>query len=1363
MSLVAGSKYEVTIRVASLIPPTPLPCAKARLLIHKNAAESRILLSDFIKCVFKIRGKGRGIGDEENESGRVWVNMVVYGKVFVILQGEILTIKDFMKITIFYSWQSTTDPKYNKIFIKTCIEKATKEIKKKNPFKSIDFELQEGINKKPGSPSIADTIMDERIPNADIFIADLSIVNYLPCWKRILKLENNRKSFLNNNVTLEYGIAYNALGKERIIGIINTSYGSSDKLPFDIQHRRYPIEYKYSKKDKNESDIKEELINNLKVAIRDIIQHILEEQKNKYRPFKTWEQWKDEINIQNEFIENKKIKEIRDTIMKEIDNPNKSPIRITGLSGIGKTRILFEIFRKIEGDEKTILLSNRVLYLNYDDFSNNHLEIINTINREKSDAILIIDNCNADGYEKFIRNLKGFKLSLISIDSNPEENYEDSQYIKIGNEDLLDSIEDIIKAKSDNLEQSTIEIIKQISQGVPLIAILLCENIVNGKLTKEPDNKGLLDKILGKKGEKWRYILDSCSLFRKVGYENEKKEQYNFIVTNENLTISNNNHIVRLKESEEAVKYYIKRGIFEKRGRYLSIRPFFLSVLLASKYLESISSEHFHNIIKDIQDKLEKPHKEELMNYLSEQIRYLGYNTDIRTIIDNFVGDKSYFDSIEVLNTELGSRLFRSFVEVNPVAISDNLYRQLNNKKTEELLEFKEGRRNIIWTLEKLCFGKETFANSTKILYRLAVAENESWANNATGQFLQLFHIYLAGTEVSLKERLKIIKWGLGMKDEKFTQLAIKAMASGLTTNHFARMKGAERQGIDEIKDYVPTYDEISEYYKSILDELINLIRSEGIYIDEVCKIIADSIRGLTNIGLIAIVLPYIDEVIAIKNRIWQEGLDSIRMTLAFEGNKISEEHRTHLQKIIEELSEDFITRFRSYDKFYDKDYSFENFEEKEKERMHSLAEVFMEFKEVEQRELLSKLYKRERGIYVIYQSYFGKSISDFFNDNIDKSERFINISLSIAEELGEELFDYSILLGFIEQSEREIKEYFYQKVGEKSYLNYLLFIFVANDEKGVEYFNQLFKLIDNHPQLFGYLGHLKYRMALQKLSIQEIESLQNKLLNYEIQGYIMIFELLSSIRTQDTEKQIVIDGFLKECIYKIGVQWNNNIDNFQYFNHIRSILKNEEKDEKLCSFVINDIINYINWDTAFSLEPYRSIFEIALSDYFDSTWAIISSAIINENDGYMKFWGIKQLLGGYVSNIYTKKDILFNNDNVEKIIDWCNKNQPIAPTLIAELVPIYNEDRTEWNPIAKRLIDEFGNIKEVLDRLGANMNSFSWSGSIVPLLESNKKLLESIVDNSNPMVSEWAQQNINELSKRIIQEKKKDEEYFIT
>ena len=35
-----------------------------------------------------------GIGDEENESGRVWLSMAVCGKVFVILRGEVMCVKN---------------------------------------------------------------------------------------------------------------------------------------------------------------------------------------------------------------------------------------------------------------------------------------------------------------------------------------------------------------------------------------------------------------------------------------------------------------------------------------------------------------------------------------------------------------------------------------------------------------------------------------------------------------------------------------------------------------------------------------------------------------------------------------------------------------------------------------------------------------------------------------------------------------------------------------------------------------------------------------------------------------------------------------------------------------------------------------------------------------------------------------------------------------------------------------------------------------------------------------------------------------------------------------------------------------------
>jgi len=85
-----------------------------------------------------------------------------------------------MEITIFYSWQTSTDTKYNKNFINKCLEKAIKKINTKPEFKNVKFKLIEAIRGEPGSPPVAAKIIDERIPNSDIFIADLSVINRLP-------------------------------------------------------------------------------------------------------------------------------------------------------------------------------------------------------------------------------------------------------------------------------------------------------------------------------------------------------------------------------------------------------------------------------------------------------------------------------------------------------------------------------------------------------------------------------------------------------------------------------------------------------------------------------------------------------------------------------------------------------------------------------------------------------------------------------------------------------------------------------------------------------------------------------------------------------------------------------------------------------------------------------------------------------------------------------------------------------------------------------------------------------------------------------------------------------------------------------
>lgn len=112
-------------------------------------------------------------------------------------------------------------------------------------------------------------------------------------------------------------------------------------------------------------------------------------------------------------------------------------------------------------------------------------------------------------------------------------------------------------------------------------------------------------------------------------------------------------------------------------------------------------------------------------------------------LLDEILNAGSPFSDAEVINTEVGSRLFRSFVEVSPQTVANCLYDTLGNKKIIDLYNIVEGRRNLVWTIEKLCFDPITFQKGAKLMLRLGCAEIEDISNNATGQFVALFPIYL--------------------------------------------------------------------------------------------------------------------------------------------------------------------------------------------------------------------------------------------------------------------------------------------------------------------------------------------------------------------------------------------------------------------------------------------------------------------------------------------------------------------------------------------------------------------------------------------------------------------------------------------
>ena len=88
-------------------------------------------------------------------------------------------------------------------------------------------------------------------------------------------------------------------------------------------------------------------------------------------------------------------------------------------------------------------------------------------------------------------------------------------------------------------------------------------------------------------------------------------------------------------------------------------------------------------------------------------------------------------------------------------------------------------RRELVWTLVRLAWKSSSFNESVKALALLGEAENETWANNASAEFVARFQVSLGGTSVPYLNRLAVIDELLieGEGRPSLSSLAVKALA----------------------------------------------------------------------------------------------------------------------------------------------------------------------------------------------------------------------------------------------------------------------------------------------------------------------------------------------------------------------------------------------------------------------------------------------------------------------------------------------------------------------------------------------------------------------------------------------------------
>ena len=1073
------------------------------------------------------------------------------------------------------------------------------------------------------------------------------------------------------------------------------------------------------------------------------------------------------------YITNDILKKFQEEIRVHVTTKN-TVLRIIGLSGLGKSRLVLEAFRSDSASPSTEAESNSVLYCKIGNNSDEYINYLKTINHYS--GIVILDDCDLKSHKQIEDEAKrsGCNLRFITIDYDLTTTRE-SEHILLKSEMFTDVVFEMLKKDfGSHFREDEIKQISKHTEGYPQLAVAFAEVISKRSLDNvsgflEPDFLAKL--IFGRepKNEQDYQIIQCFSIFRAVqlpldsdlviyNEEHQKKllKHTEFICTQILKTVSKND-LYRVASKFE------KQGLIERRGNMIMVKPKPLALRLAMDWW---NDQHFTSEIKEIFENISN--EASILEELSERLKELDGVPRIQEIFEQLLGPSSPFGTAEVLNSRWGSRFFRAVIEVNPLAMTETLWRVFGSMSQEELIDIQVGRRDLIWSLEKLCFRKETFSKAAKVLCNFAVGENENLGNNATQQFLQLFHIHLPNTEVDFVERFEIIKWCL-QRGYDYKKLAISALERCLKSRDFHKMGGAEQQGSAlPLVDYQPkSQNEIWAYWEKASVELfkIALSDSDNELSAQVQNIIAK------NIDTILLCTPDFDkfkdtiiQINQLRTSRWDELYKSLRWVMKYQKGRYGEKY----DKLFKELSDIVApTDIRERIKSFVSSPSYEYFEADEMER---ISEVIKEKAENIAIELADNLPLLLDNLDILYQGsqqegyIFGEKLAKELRNSSD----FIECSIKTLEQIDIREQNISVLLGYFDGSiDKDFLVPHYKFLFNHNQLSQHCFNFikVINPDDALIY--QLFELIDSGQCLITRFNDFIWGHFLEKnFDSHRLIQLCKKISQYSNGGEWAAIALYS--RYMDSKFMEVIDWRgCKEAIkdlvmnhnFTVDVAYHHTLANLNWRMIVISLL-DENVDSNFVEIVSKQVIEYY---TIFSFDRPRGvedddvlkILELLLTKHFRITWALLGESILQD---FSIFWNLKMKIG------FMRDIEIFSEETFDVLFDWCVANQPIAANRLIQLIPysIIVENKNIWHPLTMRLINDFGNDTQILNELSARIHSFSSIDSRVPYYEVRRDLTNQLTEHSVLAVRKWAQNEVDGLERSIKAEKIGDAERTI-
>ncbi|MCE5218705.1 hypothetical protein LLH03_16960 [bacterium] len=512
-------------------------------------------------------------------------------------------------------------------------------------------------------------------------------------------------------------------------------------------------------------------------------------------------------------------------------------VRIEGPAGVGKTRLAMEAVLGSVWEERVLYCPNPG--------AAGLGDILQWVRAHRSATLaLVVDECDQHTMQNMALYVSSTpeRLKVLTIGTDPTSMYTTANPPGLLTLTLLadDAMRKLLSESFRDLAPSGRERVIHLSGGYVKLAVNLARAIRRlgnqarsaSELARVQDIQDPLAALIPDRED--RRAVEALSLLQRVGVRGDVAEEGRVLACFMGIDL----HALL-----DAPHNPNSRPFVADAGRYRYVTPRLLAVWLANEVWTRRSDE-----VPELLQRLPTP---ESRLSLLQRVLDMGSEGVAEAFTRQLLGPSGPFRNLAALSDPELAQIVQVLVQLHPVEGVSALQRVLEHVPRDQLLQFTQGRRQVVHALQCAAWHPEVFFTAAGLLLRLAEAENEVWDNNASGAWTSLFLTHLGGTSVRAVDRHALLREALGGSVPS-RLLAVRAVAAALQTHEVGDVSGEVQGGMSVPPRWRPeSWSEEWEARRSALVILDTAIDDQNPEVQRAAtEVLLDSWAGLARMGL---------------------------------------------------------------------------------------------------------------------------------------------------------------------------------------------------------------------------------------------------------------------------------------------------------------------------------------------------------------------------------------------------------------------------------------------------------------------------------------------------------------------------------